>query len=256
MSSFAIMSEQLMRVRVPADIQKFLVEARLWVEKKLISIDQFAILLNSAQELQASFQTRSERAVGQLSTIFPSILKRCGSRSHAASGKRNAKDWARKRNLGSSPRLPLDDLMRGLFTEGERSVLYVIIADCEKKGCCTDYVESIARRAGVGLTTARNAMRKAKSPEVGLLAIQHRPRPGQKHLSNIITVPAWTLADAANKPRPRSIGPIGFKLAATLEHNNINRGHNGLLHHTFARFLNPNFNERSHKQLEDANNSS
>ena len=255
MSSFAIMSEQLMRVRVPADIQKFLVEARLWVEKNLISIDQFALLLNSAQERQASFRTRSDRTVGQLSTIFPSILKRCGNRSHAASGKRNTKDWARKRNLGSSPRLPLDDRMRGLFTEGERAVLYVILADCEKKGRCTDYVESIARRAGVGLTTARNAMRKAKSPEVGLLAIQQRPRPGQKHLSNIITVSAWTLADAANRPRPRAIGPIGFKLAATLELNNINSGKNGLLHKSIARFLNQNSIESSYKQLEDAHSS-
>ncbi|MCR8493701.1 hypothetical protein [Brucella anthropi] len=232
MTSFAVMSDQLMSLRLPSEIDKFLAKAKYWLERNVLTDEQWLTLLDTSQSVRARLQN-----VGRLpfQRAITQVLR--ASRSAAAAGKRNPEMWARKRNLGSSRMLPLDGELRSKFTEGERAVLYIIFADCEKNGQCTDYMESIARRAGVGLTTARNATRKARSPEIGLLTVQHRPRPGQKNLTNIITVTAWKRAEKVRKPRCRSIGATGFNFASALEPKIINNSPAGVFAGKLGQFL-------------------
>ncbi|MCR5943962.1 hypothetical protein FG152_24635 [Ochrobactrum sp. XJ1] len=232
MTSFAVMSDQLMGLRLPSEIDTFLAKAKYWLERNVLSDEQFLHLLDASQTVRARLQNLGRHP---LQRLCAKVMQ--SSRSAAAVGKRDPIKWERKRNLGSSRMLPLSDELRAKFTEGERAVLYIIIADCEKSGQCADYMESIARRAGVGLTTARNATRKARSPEIGLLTVRHRPRPGQKNLTNIITVTAWNNADKAGKPRSRSIGLTGFKFASAIEHKIIHNSPKQMLTGKIGRLL-------------------
>lgn len=104
-------------------------------------------------------------------TYFPVRLKSEKSRTQAASGKRNPERWARKRRLGDMAALPPH--LRDCFTEGERSILYIVAADIRQYGSCRCTNKEIGDRAGVGLTTTRNALRKARLH--GLLDIGCNP---------------------------------------------------------------------------------
>lgn len=220
MNTHAMMRECLVSIRLPAEVDRLLEKAQTFLRRNLITSDQFLELVNDTQELRARLKLASDRSHHPVKRLC-NRLRTALNRKEAASGKRDPKLTEKKRNFASSPMLPLDDEMRGKFTEGERSVLFIVISDVDKFGQCTDCVAKIAHRAGVGVTTARNAIRKAKDVEIGLLDVMHRPRPGQKHDTNIITVRAWTAADRAKQPRPRRIKPIGFKIAKAIEHKYI-----------------------------------
>lgn len=100
--------------------------------------------------------------------------------------------------------LPPTDDYEGI-TEGERATLYIIAADVRELGACRCTVAEIADRAGVGQTTARNAIRKAR--DRGLLSVQHRPQWRNKWLSNVITIVCKTWLSWLKRFRPN----LGFK---------------------------------------------
>lgn len=117
-------------------------------------------------------------------TYFPVRPKSDKNRIQAATGKRDPKRLARKRRLGDMAALP--PYIRGLFTEGERAVLYIVVSDIQHRNSCCCTNKEIADRAGVGVTTTRNALRKARNH--GLLNIQHREQWRGKNLANIVTL--------------------------------------------------------------------
>ncbi|MDE9463077.1 hypothetical protein [Xenorhabdus bovienii] len=117
-------------------------------------------------------------------SFFPVREKSDQGRAQAASAKRNPERWARKRRLGDMAALSPE--WRDTFTEGERAVLYIIAADCREQGSCRCTNKEIGDRAGVGLTTTRNALRKAR--QHGLLNVRIRIRWGAKNLANIVTL--------------------------------------------------------------------
>lgn len=90
----------------------------------------------------------------------------------------------RRRNYGSSN--PLPPQFRFLFTQGEHAVLAIVGEEVRRNGRCLLCKATIAKRAGVKLSTVKNALREARN--IGLIHVTYRPRPGQKHLSNIIEV--------------------------------------------------------------------
>ncbi len=115
-------------------------------------------------------------------SYYPVRVKSEQSRTQAASGKRDPERWGRKRRLGDMAALPPH--VRDCFTEGERAVLYIVAADIRQNGSCRCTNKEIGDRAGVGLTTTRNALRKAC--QHGLLSIQHREQWRGKNLANIL----------------------------------------------------------------------
>lgn len=96
---------------------------------------------------------------------------------------------ARRRKFGGCGALP--DSLRQFYSEGERAVLAIISIECRANEACILSVNEIGARAGAGHTLVQNTLRKAHRN--GHLRVQERPRPGQKHLTNRVTInaPAW-----------------------------------------------------------------
>lgn len=135
-------------------------------------------------------------------SYFPVRIKSEKSRKEAATGKRDPERWARKRRLGDMAALPPH--VRDVFTEGERAALYIVAADGRQHGSCRCTNKEIGDRAGVGLTTVRNALRKAK--QHGLLNVQHREQWRGKNFANIVTLACKRWLAWLSKFRPK----LGF----------------------------------------------
>jgi hypothetical protein len=143
-----------------------------------------AALYETTLERRAEILKAREEKSPPPRSYFPNRPKSDKSRSEAATGKRDPERWARKRRLGDMAALPPH--ARGLFTEGERSVLYIVAADVRQYGSCRCTNKEIGDRAGVKITTTRNALRKAR--QHGLIHIQHREQWRGKNLANVVTL--------------------------------------------------------------------
>jgi hypothetical protein len=99
------------------------------------------------------------------------------------------------------------------FTTGEQATLQVVVEEVRKHGCCNRSIPEIAARAGVGQTTARNAIREAR--RLGLVAVTERRRWRAPNLPNVISIisPDWKAWIANNKKLRGAIDEgRGFKL--------------------------------------------
>lgn len=116
----------------------------------------------------------------------------------------------RRRLLAACPMPPA---IAALFTECERAALK-IVSDEKRAGRDCDLAHwQIAARAGVSVSSVRNALRRAA--QAGLVLVRHRPgRRRQVSLSNVTTIvdPGW-LAWLRYRPRdrPQSRGGGGVK---------------------------------------------
>jgi hypothetical protein len=173
--------------------------------------DTAAASLAEAAQLRRSILTEArERRLPPARSYFPKRQASDKSRENAASGSRCPVRWARKRRLGDMAALPPH--VRDSFTEGERAALYIVAADCRQHGFCKSSMKEIGDRAGVGMTTVRNALRRARL--MRLIGITERPQWRAKHLTNMVKIvcPRWL--SWLEKFRP-NLGlrfyPIGFK---------------------------------------------
>ncbi|MEL4073135.1 hypothetical protein WKW50_23660 [Ochrobactrum sp. GPK 3] len=83
-------------------------------------------------------------------------------------------------------------------------MLYIVAADIRQHESCCCTNKEIGDRAGVGLTTTRNALRKAR--EHGLLDIQQREQWRGKNLANVIRMTCKRWLRWLSKFRPK----LGF----------------------------------------------
>ncbi|TIP10574.1 hypothetical protein [Mesorhizobium sp.] len=176
--------------------------------------DEVQLLTGAASLRRSMLLEAREKRMPPARTYFPQRPKSEQSRPEAASGARCPIRWARKRRLGDMAALP--PFVRDRFTEGERAVLYVVASDCRQHGSCRSSVKEIGDRAGVGVTTVRNALRRARC--LGLLAVTERPQWRAKHLPNLVKIVCRRWLAWLQKFRPNlgfKFYPIAFKNAAS-----------------------------------------
>ena len=123
-------------------------------------------------------------AVPRAPSSFPPRTRRCVSPDRLASR-------ARRRRLAYSG--PLPPALSCRFTTGQLAVLRVVADEVRLRGLCILPLAAIAARAGVGITTARDAIGLAAGD--GLLVIQERRRRGSPNLPNVVRVISreWTM---------------------------------------------------------------
>jgi hypothetical protein len=87
------------------------------------------------------------------------------------------------------------------FTVGEMACLRVVADEHKAKGYCDQSLAEIAARAGVCRKTVKRALEAAGRWGERLLEVKERPRPGRKHLTNLVRILSneW-LAWLARKP--------------------------------------------------------
>ncbi len=95
----------------------------------------------------------------------------------------------RRRRLASSG--PMPPALAAKFTTGELAALKIVADEVRSHGVCDLSYDEIAARSGCCRSLARRAIRLAG--RMGLLTIEERPRPGRKHLTNVLRVrsPEW-----------------------------------------------------------------
>jgi hypothetical protein len=114
----------------------------------------------------------------------------------------------RRRKLAFSG--PLPPALACRFSVGELAALRIVADEVRSTGLCSLSLAEIAARAGVGITTARNAIRAASLD--GLLTIQERRRHGRPNLSNVVRIIsrewlAWIAkGGGSKKAKPTDIG--------------------------------------------------
>ena len=96
----------------------------------------------------------------------------------------------RRRTLAASG--PMPPALACLFTTGELAALRIIADEARDRKQCRLTLGEIAARAGVGITTARNALRYAARE--GLVTIEERRRDKRPNLSNVVRIVSreWT----------------------------------------------------------------
>lgn len=90
----------------------------------------------------------------------------------------------RRRRLAASG--PMPPAMACRFTVGELAVLRIVGDEVALHGACDRSLAELAARAGVCRKLAQRTLRLAAHR--GLVAIERRPRPGRKNLSNIVRI--------------------------------------------------------------------
>jgi hypothetical protein len=171
-----------------------------------------AVTDDQAQELASLIHARKQVMRGEIKpvgippgrpSIFPPRrVQRAPIRSVAI---------ARRRHLAASGPLPPSIACK--FTVGELAALRIVTDEVREKGHCDCTLGEISARAGIGRTTAQNAMRLAAT--MGLLTVQERRREGQKNLPNVVRIVSreWQLwiKRGGQRNGPQGSRGIGFK---------------------------------------------
>lgn len=115
----------------------------------------------------------------------------------------------------------MPDHLADRFSDGELAALAVIAEEHATHGACDLPMGKIAALAGVSESTARNGLRAAQT--LALITVEHRPRPGRPHLTNVVRIvaPAW-LAWIRGRPaswRRQGGGCRGFEAKLKKEDN-------------------------------------
>jgi hypothetical protein len=175
-----------------------------------------AVTDDQAQELASLIHARKQVMRGEVKpvgippgrpSIFPPRrVQRAPIRSVAI---------ARRRHLAASG--PLPPSLACKFTVGELAALRIVTDEVREKGHCDRTLGEIAARAGIGRTTAQNALRVAAT--LGLLTVQERRREGQKNLPNVVRIVSreWQLwiKRGGQRNGPQGSKGIGFKKTRT-----------------------------------------
>jgi hypothetical protein len=142
--------------------------------------------------------------VPRLRSSFPPRARRCVSPDRLASRDR-------RRRLAYSG--PLTPALASRFTTGQLATLRIVADEVRARGLCVLPLAAIAARAGVGVTTARDAIRLAASD--GLVVITERRRRGCPSLPNVVRIlsPEWRAwiakGGGSKKPDPTEIKKEG-----------------------------------------------
>ena len=148
-----------------------------------------------AQSLSEAIEARRRevRGIDRLAVRAPQVAaqaKAAGRPSHfppkrkAARSPNRRASIERRRTLAASG--PMPPQLASQFTTGELAALRIVADAVQDRGFCILTLGEIAARAGICVTTARNALRTAA--RAGLVTIEERRRDKRPNLANVVRV--------------------------------------------------------------------
>lgn len=122
----------------------------------------------------------------------------------------------RRRRLAASG--PMPPALACMFTTGELAALRIVADEARDRGFCALTLGEIAGRAGIGITTARNALRYAAGQ--GLVTIEERRRDKRPNLPNVVRIVSrewvnWIKRGTASRGANLSKGGGSKKMEST-----------------------------------------
>lgn len=172
-----------------------------------------------AQSLAETIEARRREVRGKdtVATRIPQVAAQARSaarpshfppRRKARRSPNRAASIERRRTLAASGPMPPQLACR--FTTGELAALRIVADAVRDRGACMLTLGEVAARAGVCITTARNALRQAARE--GLVTIEERRRDKRPNLPNVVRVVSreWTSWIARGR-RPKSSTPVSKK---------------------------------------------
>jgi hypothetical protein len=143
-----------------------------------------------AEALSAAIEDRRRALRGGGASIAGKPQKPLASRPTRFPPRRVQVSPNRRRSIERRRRLaasgPMPPTLASKFTQGELAVLRIVADEVRDHGACDRSYDELAARAGCCRSLARRAIRLAA--RMGLLSIEERPRPGRKHLTNLVRV--------------------------------------------------------------------
>lgn len=128
------------------------------------------------------------------------------AREHHRTGSRPRKpeSMARRRRWATAGYLP--PAFAAAFTQGEQAVLAVVALEVGKRGTCTLALGHIAALAGVSETTAKRALRQART--LGLVTVEERRLSRSRNDTNVLRVASreWAAWLRLRLPRANRAG--------------------------------------------------
>ena len=158
-----------------------------WGEKEVT--DEQAQALAEAIEARKR-EVRGIDTVAQRAPHVAALAKAQGRLSHFPAKRKPQRSpdrrasIERRRTLAASG--PMPPQLASQFTTGELAVLRLVADEVRTKRHCTLTLGELAARAGVGITTARNALHEAAGH--GYLTIEERRRDKRPNLSNVVRI--------------------------------------------------------------------
>ena len=214
--------------------------------------DDEATFLNAAIDKRRAPGRAS--AVGHLKAVSGlRLATRLGSRFTPRQRPRSLDRQAsrdRRRRLGGSSALP--DTLRHYYTEGQRAVLCIIAGEIKHHGNCDLPIDKIGALAGVCRTTVQTTLHEAQ--RLNHIRLTERPRPGQKHLPNVIEITSaeWRIWLKRGPTAHRPIGSKTVNLVSTTK--NTDRKERGVSEETRPwRGRGPPFSPRWQRGLQTQN---
>jgi len=160
---------------------------RRWGEKEVT--DEQAQALAEAIEARKR-EVRGIGTVAQRAPHVAALAKGQGRPSHFPPKRKAGRSPDRRASIERRRLLaasgPMPPRMSSQFTTGELAVLRLVADEVRTKRHCTLTLGELSARAGVGITTARNAIHAAAGH--GYLTIEERRRDKRPNLSNVVRV--------------------------------------------------------------------
>ena len=142
-----------------------------------------AIPDDEAQRLAEIIEARKVVASQRWSAVA-SQRRSVGSRPRTSASLERRRSWA----AGSW----MPPALAAGFSQAENAALAVIIREIATAGRCGLPMGAVAARAGVGITSARNAVREARRR--GILHVEERRVSRDRNLPNVVTIASRELA--------------------------------------------------------------
>ncbi|GAB6971929.1 hypothetical protein JCM16408A_26770 [Methylobacterium phyllosphaerae] len=183
--------------------------------------EQLEGLLNARRGAARAAPTKAQHLAAVAAQLVPAVaLPPRGegappARAHHRTGSRprTPDSLARRRRMAAGGYLP--PALAAGFTQGELAVLAVVALEVGKRGTCTLALGHMAALAGVSETTAKRALRQART--LGLVTVEERRLSRSRNDTNVLRVASreWAAWLRLRLPRGNHAGlcPPGGQVA-------------------------------------------
>lgn len=137
----------------------------------------------AAQGLAEALQAQKQASAGR---AIPTPISRASGPRRPTTPRSPDRERSLRRRRACAMSGAVPSRIAAAFTLAEIAVLSIVAGEVRRSGDCRLPIDAIAALAGTSRSVVKRALRQAQ--HLGLLAVEQRPRPGAKNLSNVVRI--------------------------------------------------------------------